>query len=239
DVPMKALDIAVKASKAAKAEYWACDIALGNDGKFRILECATAFAAFPYIRDWIGQYLMWLLSDGCFKKPTIPMFNWEELSKIDSSLLRIMRHIVFGSPLPSYGCEDVGDAFASAPKDQFAILPVELRAEEEWPSEVWNFQDNYQPRQIQPRMTDLQLQHEQAGLEDVEVQPEHSIDDARVEAFLVSLKGVGPTLVKCMIDTLGHAGIVDALVNDPARLQTVDRVGPKKAAFMAQQWQNQ
>ncbi|MDY7025735.1 MAG: hypothetical protein SVC26_05270, partial [Pseudomonadota bacterium] len=40
DVPMKALDIAVKASKAAKAEYWACDIALGNDGKFRILECA-------------------------------------------------------------------------------------------------------------------------------------------------------------------------------------------------------
>ena len=57
-VPVAALELAVKASQAAQAEFWACDIA-ESDGQYYILECATAFAAFPYIRDWIGQYLLW------------------------------------------------------------------------------------------------------------------------------------------------------------------------------------
>ena len=100
DVPMGALELAVEASKAAKAEYWACDIA-EYDGKFYILECATAFAAFPYFRDWIGQYLMWDFSEGYFKKPHIPLYNWEELGKINPSLLRTMRHIEFSRYVPS------------------------------------------------------------------------------------------------------------------------------------------
>ncbi|MCF6201278.1 MAG: helix-hairpin-helix domain-containing protein [Hydrogenimonas sp.] len=99
-VPMGALELAVEASKAAKAEYWACDIA-EYDGKYYILECATAFAAFPYFRDWIGQYLMWDFSEGRFPKPHIPLYNWEELGKIDSSLLRTMRHIGFSKYIPS------------------------------------------------------------------------------------------------------------------------------------------
>ena len=89
DVPKSVLDLAVKTSKAARAEYWACDIAYGKDGKVRILECATAFAAFPYIRDWIGQYLMWSLSEGRFKKPNIPMFNWEELGRLTAHCLEL------------------------------------------------------------------------------------------------------------------------------------------------------
>ncbi len=100
NVPMGALELAVEASKAAKAEYWACDIA-EYDGKYYILECATAFAAFPYFRDWIGQYLMWDFSGGKFKKPYIPLYNWEELGKIKPSLLRTMRHIEFSKYIPS------------------------------------------------------------------------------------------------------------------------------------------
>lgn len=96
DVPKSVLNLAVDASVAAKAEYWACDIAVGKDGKLHILECATAFAAFPYIRDWIGQYLMWQLSDGRFTKPHLPLYNWEELGKISASVLRTMRYITFG-----------------------------------------------------------------------------------------------------------------------------------------------
>jgi len=99
-VPMGALELAVEASKAAKAEYFACDIA-EYDGKYYILECATAFAAFPYFRDWIGQYLMWDLSEGRFPKPHFPLYNWEELGKIKSSLLRTMRHITFSRYTPS------------------------------------------------------------------------------------------------------------------------------------------
>lgn len=101
-VPMNALELAVATSKAAKAEYWACDIGIDkNTNKPYIIECATAFAAFPYIRDWICQYLMWDFSNGRFKKPFVPLFSWEELGKIDASLLRTMRHIGFSEYQPS------------------------------------------------------------------------------------------------------------------------------------------
>lgn len=97
-VPQEALDIAVAASKAADAEFWACDIA-ESDGNYYILECATAFAAFPYIRDWIAQYLMWDFSNGRFPKPNIPLYHWEELGKMSSSILRKMRHIEFSNEI--------------------------------------------------------------------------------------------------------------------------------------------
>jgi len=101
-VPMNALELAVEVSKAAKAEYWACDIGIDKyTNKPYIIECATAFAAFPYIRDWICQYLMWDFSNGRFPKPHVPLFSWEELGKIDANLLRTMRHIGFSKYSPS------------------------------------------------------------------------------------------------------------------------------------------
>lgn len=102
NVPMNALELAVNASKAAKAEYWACDIAIDeNTLEPYILECATAFAAFPYIRDWICQYLMWDLSEGRFRMPHVPLFSWEELGKMDPAVLRTLRHLYFAKYEPS------------------------------------------------------------------------------------------------------------------------------------------
>ena len=102
NVPMAALELAVAASKAAKAEYWACDIGIDeNTQKAYIIECATAFAAFPYIRDWIGQYIMWDLSGGKFRLPHVPLFSWEELGKMDPSVLRTLRHLYFAKYEPS------------------------------------------------------------------------------------------------------------------------------------------
>ena len=150
NVPKGVLDLAVKVSKAANAEYWACDIAVAKeDGAFRILECATAFAAFPYIRDWIGQYLMWQLSEGRFPKPNIPLYNWEELGKIDSSLLRTMRYITFGKYTPSFDGEyfinktKIDENGATHKMHELDMeYPMEdtlKREKEEWPSEEWNF----------------------------------------------------------------------------------------------------
>ena len=102
NIPMNALELAVKASKAAKAEYWACDIAIDeNTDEPYILECATAFAAFPYIRDWIGQYIMWDLSGGKLRLPHVPLFSWEELGKMNSAILRTLRHLYFAKYEPS------------------------------------------------------------------------------------------------------------------------------------------
>ena len=146
NVPMDVLELAVEASKAAKAEYWACDIAYVENKPY-ILECATAFAAFPYVRDWIGDYLMWDFSNGKFRKPYFPLFNWEQLGKIDSSLLRTMRHIQFSPYTPS--CDG---AFFVNKKDAYDIEITEesnpedvpenpykpLKMEEDIPDEVKN-----------------------------------------------------------------------------------------------------
>lgn len=102
NVPMAALEIAVQSSKAAKAEYWACDVGIDkNTGKAYIIECATAFAAFPYVRDWMSQYIMWDLSSGKFRLPHVPLFSWEELGKMDASILRTLRHLYFSNYTPT------------------------------------------------------------------------------------------------------------------------------------------
>ncbi len=124
NVPMNALELAVKASKAAKAEYWACDIAIDeNTLEPYILECATAFAAFPYIRDWIGQYIMWDLSDGRFRMPHVPLFSWEELGKMNPAVLRTLRHLYFSKYEPSadgeYWLADKGNFDMEMAKESF------------------------------------------------------------------------------------------------------------------------
>ena len=138
-VPEGVLALATRASKLANADYWACDIAVGKDKKYHILECATAFAAFPYIRDWIGQYLMWKLSEGKFQKPNIPLYNWEELGKIKSPLLRTMRHIAFSQYTAS---QDSGELFSEVSDADYPILNTHKRDIEEWPSEIWNHQSH-------------------------------------------------------------------------------------------------
>ncbi len=133
NIPMNALELAVEASKAAKAEYWACDIAIdAKTDKAYILECATAFAAFPYIRDWICQYLMWDFSNGKYSMPHIPLFSWEELGKIDSSLLRTMRHIGFSKYKPS--CD--GTWYLNEPKDSFDMEKAKLSTPNDVPESI-------------------------------------------------------------------------------------------------------
>ncbi len=132
-VPMNALELAVKVSKAAKAEYWACDIGIDkNTDKPYIIECATAFAAFPYIRDWICQYLMWDFSEGRFPKPHVPLFSWEELGKIDSSLLRTMRHIGFSKYKPS--CD--GTWYINEKTDKYDMEKAELSNPSDVPDSI-------------------------------------------------------------------------------------------------------
>ena len=143
DVPQEALEVAVRASKAANAEYWACDVAVSYEDEYRILECATAFAAFPYIRDWIGQYLCWKLSAGRLPCPNIPLYNWEELGKISSTTLRTLRHITFGKRADMQPTTDTCETYTGMDAQGYPIVNTRPRYKEEWPSEVWNRQDNY------------------------------------------------------------------------------------------------
>lgn len=237
DVPKGVLDIAVKASRAANAEYWACDIAVGVDGKYRILECATAFAAFPYVRDWIGQYLMWLLSDARYKKPNIPLYNWEELGKIRSSMLRTMRHITFGEYSASYDC---ADEFIDREDERYALLPTELRESEEWPSEQWNFQDNYVPKSKTPKVIDLKMQDKDIGIEgerDDIAAGLAKLSEKDIHTFFKGVNGVGPKLLTKIVDALGYDGISHALLTDVQRFATIPGISQKKQDAIMAHWE--
>ena len=158
NIPMNALELAVEASKAAKAEYWACDIAIdAKTNKAYILECATAFAAFPYIRDWICQYLMWDFSNGRFPMPHVPLFSWEELGKVSPSLLRTMRHISFSKYKPS--CD--GTWYLNDKKDSFDME----KAEQSDPSDL---PESIAPEKL-PIKKDLNKTPKQNHLEDKKI----------------------------------------------------------------------
>jgi len=66
---------------------------------------------------------MWTLCSERFKKPHIPLYNWEELGKIRTPLLRTMRNITFGEYTPS--C-DSADSVAVTNPELYPLLPVEF-----------------------------------------------------------------------------------------------------------------
>ncbi len=224
DVPKELLDLAIKVSKAANAEYWACDIAVGEDGKYRILECATAFAAFPYIRDWIGQYLMWKFSNGTFKLPNIPLYNWEELGKMDSSVLRTLRYITFGRYSPSHdgayfldkkskSTED-GEVYLHELDSQYPMLNTYTRDKEEWPSQKWNFQDNL--TKASPKNNKSKTKKDYS--EDSQIDSKIDISKEDIKNLLKSVKGIGEKKSSEILDKLETIEILHSIETKSEKL---------------------
>ncbi len=233
-IPKSVLDLATKTSKAANAEYWACDIALGKDGKLRILECATAFAAFPYIRDWIGQYLMWLLGEGRFRKPNIPIYNWEELGKIDARFLRTMRHIGFSKYTPSQDC---GELFTDMTEQRYPIFDTQYRAGEEWPSEIWNLQDNFKLPAKEVAASAMQpVPGSDEAISETDL-PSVAFDESQIRAMLGEVKGVGDKMIDDILLTFGATGVVEALNTEPEQLCVVKNLKAKKLEKIVDHWQ--
>ncbi|MRI58971.1 MAG: hypothetical protein C6H99_05645 [Epsilonproteobacteria bacterium] len=243
NVPKGVLDLAVEVSKAANAEYWACDVAVGKDGKYRILECATAFAAFPYIRDWIGQYLMWKLSDGRFPKPNIPIYNWEELGKIDSSLLRTMRYITFGRYTPSFD----GEYFLNKQKmdesgavkkiweldEAYPMLATEDRDYEEWPSQKWDFTYKCKGfwKQEPPRKesNEEHIFEEPSGAEPVPYTEEETLE------FLKD--ALGKKRAEKILEQMDPLNIAYELDNNPDALLELKGIKDKTLQKLLEKWQ--
>ncbi|HGZ70330.1 MAG TPA: hypothetical protein ENK74_02945 [Nitratifractor sp.] len=233
DVPKEVLDLAVKVSKATNAEYWACDIAVGVDGKIRILECATAFAAFPYIRDWIGQYLMWKFSNGRFALPNMPIYNWEELGKMDSSVLRTLRYITFGRYTPSYdGAYFLDKGVKETSEGEYylheldTIYPIEntyKRESEEWPSEKWNYQDNYKTiEQSKEESEPVSGDESVAALiekEASEIEEAIEISQKKFEKLLTSVKGVGKKKSNEVLEKFNSSDFLKKLEELPHELE--------------------
>ncbi len=226
-VPKELLDLAVKVSRDANAEYWACDVAVGKDGKYRILECATAFAAFPYIRDWIGQYIMWKFSNGRFPKPNIPLYNWEELGKMDASVLRTLRYITFGKYTPSHDGAyfldsksvktEEGEIALQELDSLYPMLLTEDRNYEEWPSEKWNFQDNY-GKTISKVSAKKNPEYSDDESAETDVGADIILDEDKMTKVLTSVKGIGKKKSESILDKFDLHELVHALENEPKKL---------------------
>ncbi|BCD62311.1 hypothetical protein NitYY0826_C1187 [Nitratiruptor sp. YY08-26] len=246
DVPKGVLDLAVKVSKAANAEYWACDIAVGKeDGKYRILECATAFAAFPYIRDWIGQYLMWKLSNGRFPKPNIPVYNWEELGKIDSSLLRTMRYITFGRYTPSFDgayflnrqkmAEDGSVKALWELDEQYPMLNTEDRDYEEWPSEKWDFTGKCKGFWKGKSPKEKQESNEEHIFEEPQDAEPVTLTEEQIINFLEET--LGKKRAKKVLDQMDAFNIAYALDNNPESLLELKGIKDKTLHKLLIAWE--
>lgn len=246
NVPKSVLDLAVKVSKSANAEYWACDVAYGKDGKVRILECATAFAAFPYIRDWIGQYLMWSLSEGKFKKPHIPMFNWEELSKINPSLLRTMRHITFGEYNPSYDGAYFGtkkkiygekEVYMHELDPEYKIFDVKERTFEEWPSEKWNYQDRFALKSLKSMKVPALKQEKEPEVSSDESSSNIELSDEELESLLLTVKGLGKKKLKKILKKFTHTELIATLEVEPKVLTNIKNIDSKLVDDIINMWE--
>jgi glutathione synthase/RimK-type ligase-like ATP-grasp enzyme len=247
NVPKNVLDLAVKVSKAANAEYWACDVAYGKDGKVRILECATAFAAFPYIRDWIGQYIMWSLSEGGFKKPHMPMFNWEELSKISPDLLRTMRHITFGEYNPSYDGAYFGtkkkiygekEVYMHELDSTYKVCDVKERTFEEWPSEKWNYQDRFALKNLKSMKVPALKTEEAPEVSADESSSNIELSDEELESLLLTVKGLGKKKLKKILKRFTHPELIALLEVEPRVLTDIKTINDNLVDNIIETWNN-
>ena len=251
DVPKNVLDLAVQVSKDAKAEYWACDVAYGLDGVPRILECATAFAAFPYIRDWIGQYIMWNLSEGRFRKPHMPMFNWEELGKITPDLLRTMRHITFGKYDSSYDGAYFGNKkkmygekkrYLHELDDEYQIYKIKRRWSEEWPSEVWNYQDNLSLNNLKSMQVHNLTNKNTPNPDKNETDESPQIalvSYEKLEEILTSINGIGKKRFSTIIEEIGSKEeLIGILDQSPAILINIKGITKKLVDKISLTWEN-
>jgi glutathione synthase/RimK-type ligase-like ATP-grasp enzyme len=252
DVPKNVLDLAVKVSKAANAEYWACDIAYGKDGKIRILECATAFAAFPYIRDWIGQYLMWSLSKGRFRKPYIPIFNWEQLGKIDSSFLRTMRNIQLGKYSPSFdgayyidNKKSYGDAVVSLSNidNDYPMYDIIPRIGEEWTSEEWDFQSKVFFKKSNNTLSEEEVINsfigQELSAEEVESDEQTVIvTEEDLKKILMSIPGLTKKKFDRIINDFETAeAVIGAIEQNVQVLLIVKGIGSKMVEKISERWE--
>jgi hypothetical protein len=184
---------------------------------------------------------MWKLSNGKFKKPNIPLYNWEELGKIDSSLLRTMRYITFGKYTPSFDGEYFmkkkkatveGEREVFSLDSLYPMLNTKERKGEEWPSEKWNFQDKYRLKNV--KTMEVEIPDSDEGSINTE-----NIDDEAFFEYLSTAakgKGVGKKKAKKMIKKVGKKELIQTLESNPEKLKEIVNIKNKAVKQLQKGW---
>jgi hypothetical protein len=171
---------------------------------------------------------MWKFSNGRFPKPNIPLYNWEELGKMDPSVLRTLRYITFGKYTPSYDGAyfldkkvretEEGEMYLHEMDELYPMLLTEDRNYEEWPSEKWNFQDNYGKT---VRKVHAQSNPHPSLDEAVEAEEQEDmivLTEKKVKQLLTSVEGIGKKKAEQIMDKFDTTEIVYALETAPHKI---------------------
>jgi len=183
--------------------------------------------------------LMWSLSEGRFRKPHMPMFNWEELGKISPDLLRTMRHITFGNFNSSYDGAYFGkkkkmygesERYLHELDDEYKVYDVKRRWIEEWPSETYNYQDRFSLNNLKS-MKVPNLKKEEAPLsnnEDSEILETVTMSDKELKKLLKSVEGIGEKKYNRIIEEIGSPEeVLGVLEQSPSILLNIKGITKK------------
>jgi len=182
---------------------------------------------------------MWKFSNGRFAKPNIPLFNWEELGKMDPSVLRTLRYITFGKYTPSYDGAyfldkkvretEEGEMYLHELDSLYPMLLTEDRTKEEWPSEKWNFQDNYGKtiRKVHAQSNP----HPSADESEESNEPTIVLTEKKIQKLLTSVEGIGKKKAEHIMDKFDTTEIVHALETAPEKL--VEEISWFKKKFLS------
>jgi hypothetical protein len=191
---------------------------------------------------------MWLLSDGRFRKPHMPMFNWEELGKISPDLLRTMRHITFGKFNASYDGEYFGnkkkmygkkEVYLHELDEKYKVYPVKRRYAEEWPSEKWNYQDKLALKPLRSIKKDskIEVPHPTVDESNESIESELKITKEELSDFLTSIDGIGKKKVKKIVEHFGDVEeVIGALHQNPTLFTEIKGITNKVVKKLKKAW---
>ena len=194
---------------------------------------------------------MWNLSEGRFRKPHMPMFNWEELGKVSPDLLRTMRHITFGKYDSSYDGEyfgnkkkmyGEGERYLHELDDEYKVYKVKRRWTEEWPSEKWNYQDNLSLENLKsmkvPNLTDKNTPNPDKNEDEESVQTK-DVSKEELKEVLTSIDGIGNKKFDKIIEEVGSTqDVVGVLDQSPAILINIKGITKKLIDKITDSWEN-
>ena len=149
-----------------------------------------------------------------------------------------MRYITFGRP-PVVKFEDCHESFAKLDGLGYPIVDDIAPVGEEWPSERWNLQDNF--RAGVKATAAIKVPERDLSAEEGINPPQRDLSqltESHLYSFFSGVKGVGRVLSKNIINSLGTAGVIDALVNEPQKLTQVKHVKDKKLSNITAHWQD-
>jgi hypothetical protein len=145
-------------------------------------------------------------------------------------VLRTLRYITFGKYTPSYDGAyfldkkvrktDDGEMYLHEMDSLYPMLLTEDGREEEWPSEKWNFQDNYGKsiRKVHSKSNPKSFKDSDESDDSQEQSDMIILTEKKVHKLLTSVDGIGKKKAEKIMHKFNTTEIVHALETAPEKI---------------------